>query len=109
MKAVPESQLVIFKNSDVIHERSGGYPDEFDHITKEKLALEPYTHRHSSKWFLVIGWDLAADAVLFKINGVPHKDLEQQEKEVKICMNKVINSAAYKDRKSIFFLFYDNR
>ena len=42
---------------------------------------------------LTLGWDAAKDLFLVKLNRIAHSELEKFVKEVKICRQKVVNTA----------------
>ena len=42
---------------------------------------------------LTLGWDKANDRFLVKLNGLAHEELEKFVKDVRICRQKVVNTA----------------
>ena len=42
---------------------------------------------------LTLGWDPANDRFLVKVNNIPHEELEKLVKDVRICRQKVVNTA----------------
>ena len=42
---------------------------------------------------LAVGWDIANDRFLVKLNNIRHEELRPFVKDVKICRQKVVNTA----------------
>ena len=59
----------------------------------------PLSHRNLKSHVLMglgrltLGWDPANDRFLVKVNNIPHEELEKLVKDVRICRQKVVNTA----------------
>lgn len=42
---------------------------------------------------LALGWDLANNRFMVKLNNIPHEELRPFVKDVRICRQKVVNTA----------------
>lgn len=55
---------------------------------------------------LALGWDLANNRFLVKLNNIPHEELRPFVKDVRICRQKVVNTAEGNVRNTLWFLLY---
>ena len=62
-------------------------------MTKKILAEDPKSHVLMGLGRLTLGWDPANDRFLVKVNNIPHEELEKLVKDVRICRQKVVNTA----------------
>ena len=82
-----DGRFWVYHNSDPIK------PMVKSKQTKQMLNDKPSTGIIMGLGRLALGWDLANNRFLVKLNNIPHEELRPFVKDVRICRQKVVNTA----------------